>query len=127
MNKIKNKQTNKEFDYLVQNLSWILSLPLQLGQQTFRRNQNLRGERQDINVAHARKPLKKSMAKRHIKSFYLGVLLNKFGEVIEEAVLWPEKVKLVVPLLFLHQLSEKLTAIASNKLGSELHNIQIKR
>lgn len=57
---------------------------------------------------------------------HLSVLLHQFGEVVEKAVLWPQKVKLVVPLFFLHELSEKLAAIASNKLGSELDNIQIK-
>lgn len=65
------------------------------------------------------------MEGKHNLSAHLGVLFNKFGEVVEKAVLWPQKVKLVVPLLFLHKLSEKLAAIASNKLGSELDNIQI--
>lgn len=59
-------------------------------------------------------------------SGHLSVLLNQFGEVVEKAVLWPQKVKLVVPLFFLHELSKKLATIASNKLGSEFDNIQIK-
>lgn len=58
---------------------------------------------------------------------YLSVLFNQFGEVVEKAVLWSQKVKLVVPLFFLHELSKKLAAVASDKLGSELDNIQIKR
>lgn len=62
----------------------------------------------------------------HSLSDHLSVLLNQLGEVVEKAVLWPQKVKLVVPLFFLHELREKLAAIASNKLGSELDNIQIK-
>lgn len=66
------------------------------------------------------------MAGKHNLSAHLSVLFNKFGEVVEKAVLRPQKVKLVVPLLFLHKLSEKLAAIAGNKLGSELDNIQIK-
>lgn len=65
------------------------------------------------------------MAGKHNLSAHLSVLFNKFGEVVEKAVLRPQKVKLVVPLLFLHKLSEKLAAIAGNKLSSELDNIQI--
>lgn len=57
---------------------------------------------------------------------HLGVLLNEFGEVVEKAVLRPQEVKLVVPLFFLHELSEKLAAVAGNKLGRELDNIKIK-
>lgn len=59
-------------------------------------------------------------------SAHLGVLLHQLGEVVEEAVLRPQKVKLVVPLFFLHELSEKLAPVASNKLGSELDHIQVK-
>lgn len=66
------------------------------------------------------------MSEKHNLSSHLGILLHQFGEVVEKAVLWPQKVKLVVPLFLLHELSEKLAAIASDKLGSEFHNIQIK-
>lgn len=63
---------------------------------------------------------------RHSFCVHLSVLLNQFGEVVEKAVLWAQKIKLVVPLFFLHELSEKLAAIASNKLSGELDDIQIK-
>lgn len=56
---------------------------------------------------------------------YLGVLLHQFGEVVEEAVLRPQEVELVVPLLLLHQLGEKLSTVASYKLSSQLHHIQV--
>lgn len=62
----------------------------------------------------------------HNLSDHLSVLFNQFGKVVEKAVLWPQEVKLVIPLFFLHELSEKLATIAGNKLGSELDNIQIK-
>lgn len=41
-----NEETVEE-NYLIQNLFWILSLFLQLDQQTFRRDQNLQGDRKD--------------------------------------------------------------------------------
>ena len=57
---------------------------------------------------------------------YLGVLLHQLGEVVEEAVLRAEEVKLVVPLLLLHELSEELTSVASDKLGSQFDDVQVK-
>lgn len=57
---------------------------------------------------------------------YLCVLLYQFCKVVEQAVLRSQEVKLVVPLLLLHQLREKLTAISGDKLGGQLHHIQIK-
>ena len=57
---------------------------------------------------------------------YLGVLLHKLGEVVEEAVLGPQEVKLVVPLLLLHELREKLPPVPGHKLGRQLHHIQVK-
>lgn len=41
-------------------------------------------------------------------------------------MLWAQEVKLVVPLLFLHELGEKLAAISGNKLCGELDNVQVK-
>lgn len=56
---------------------------------------------------------------------YLGVLLHQLGEVIEEAVLGPQEVKLVVPLLLLHQLGEKLTSVPRHELGCQLDHVQV--
>ena len=58
---------------------------------------------------------------------YLCILLHQLGEVVEQAVLGPQEVKLVVPLLFLHELGEKLPAVAGDKLGGELDDVQVKR
>lgn len=41
-------------------------------------------------------------------------------------MLWSQEVKLVVPLLLLHQLCEKLTTISGNELCGQLHHIQVK-
>lgn len=57
---------------------------------------------------------------------YLCVLFHQFCKVVEQAVLWSKKVKLVVPLLLLHQLCEKLAAISGDKLCGQLHHIQVK-
>lgn len=59
-------------------------------------------------------------------SSHLRVLLDEFSEIVEKTVLRAQKVKLVVPLFFLHELSEKLAAISSNKLGSQLDDVQVK-
>ena len=58
---------------------------------------------------------------------YLGVLLHQLGEVVEEAVLWPQEVKLVVPLLLLHELGQELPAVAGDKLGGELDDVEVER
>ena len=47
----------------------------------------------------------------------LGVLLQKFGEVLEEGVLGSKEVELIVPLLSLHQVGQKLTTIPENTKG----------
>lgn len=56
---------------------------------------------------------------------YLSILFNQFGEVVEETVLRAQEIKLVIPLLFLHQLGEELPAIPSNKLGCQLYHVQV--
>ena len=50
--------------------------------------------------------------------YHFGVLLKKFGEVLEKRVLWTEKVKLEVSLLSVHQVSQKLPSIPGNELCS---------
>lgn len=57
---------------------------------------------------------------------HLGVLFHQLREVVEEAVLWAEEVKLVVALLFLHQLGQKLASIPGHKLSRQLHHVQVK-
>lgn len=57
---------------------------------------------------------------------YLSVLFNQFGEVVEETMLGPQEIKLVVPLLFLHQLGEELPAIPSHELGCQFDHVQVK-
>lgn len=56
---------------------------------------------------------------------HLCILLHQLCEVVEEAVLWTEKVKLIVALLFLHQLSQKLAPIPGHKLSCQLYYIQV--
>lgn len=58
-------------------------------------------------------------------SRHLGVLLHQLREVVEEAVLRAEEVKLVVALLFLHQLGQKLAPIPGHKLSRQLHHVQV--
>lgn len=58
-------------------------------------------------------------------TLYLSVLLHQLGEVVEEAVLRSQEVKLVVSLFFLHELCEELAPVASHKLGGQLDNIQV--
>lgn len=57
---------------------------------------------------------------------YLRVLLNQLREVVKQAVLRAKEVKLIVPLLFLHQLRQELPPIPSHKLRRQLHHIQVK-
>lgn len=54
---------------------------------------------------------------------HLGILFHQLREIVEEAVLWAEEVKLVVALLFLHQLGQKLAPIPGYKLSRQLHHI----
>ena len=61
----------------------------------------------------------------HARPPYLGVLLHQFGKVVEETVLRPQEVELIVALLFLHQLREELPAIAGHKLGCQLDHIEV--
>lgn len=56
---------------------------------------------------------------------HLGVLLHQLREVVEEAVLRAQEVKLVVALLFLHQLGQKLAPIPGHKLSRQLHHVQV--
>lgn len=53
----------------------------------------------------------------------LGILLNQFGEVVEETVLGSQEVKLIVSLLSVHQVGQKLTPIPGHKLRCQLHHI----
>lgn len=105
----------------------ILSLFLQLDQQAFRRDQDLQVDRKDqVSVReHRVKQNSRSLTATRIIG-HLRVLLHKLGEIVEKTVLWAQKVKLVVPLFLLHELSEKLTAVSSHKLGGELDNVQVK-
>lgn len=57
---------------------------------------------------------------------HLGILFHQLREVVEEAVLWAEEVKLVVALFLLHQLGQKLAPIPGHKLSRQLHHIQVK-
>ena len=57
----------------------------------------------------------------------LGVLLHQLGEVVEETVLGTQEVEEVVALLSLHHCCQKLTPVASHKLGSQLYNIPVDR
>lgn len=56
---------------------------------------------------------------------HLGILFHQLREIVEEAVLWTEEVKLVVALLFLHQLGQKLAPIPGHKLSRQLHHVQV--
>lgn len=56
---------------------------------------------------------------------YLCVLLHQLGEVVEEAVLGAKEIKLVVPLLLLHELGEELPPVPGHKLRRELHHVQV--
>lgn len=54
---------------------------------------------------------------------YLGILFQQFGEVLKERVLGSEKIKLIVALFSVHQVGQKLAAVTSDKLCSQLHNV----
>ena len=56
-------------------------------------------------------------------SVYLSVLLHQLGEVVEEAMLGPQEVKLVVPLLLADQTRHKLAAITRHELSRQPHDI----
>ena len=62
---------------------------------------------------------------KHLHGTYLCVLLDQFGEVREQAVLWPEEVKLVIPLFSVHQVGQKLPTITGNKLCCQLDDITV--
>lgn len=56
---------------------------------------------------------------------YLCVLLHQLGEIVEEAVLGAKEIKLVIPLLLLHELGEELPPVAGHELRRELHHVQV--
>lgn len=58
-------------------------------------------------------------------SRHLGILFHQLREVVEKAVLRAKEVKLVVALLFLHQLGQKLAPIPGHKLSRQLHHVQV--
>lgn len=51
----------------------------------------------------------------------LGVLFQESGKVLEEGMLGPQEVKLVIPLLPIHKCGEELTTITGHKLGCQSH------
>lgn len=59
-------------------------------------------------------------------STYLGILFHQLGKIVEKAVLRTEKIKLIVALLFLHELCQKLAPIPGHKLSCEFYHIQVK-
>ncbi len=52
-------------------------------------------------------------------------MVDKGGEVVKELVLGPQKVKLVVALLPVHEVRQKRAAIAGNELRCELDDVEI--
>ena len=53
----------------------------------------------------------------------LGVLLQQLGEVLEQGVLRPQEVELVVALLAIHHGREELASVPGHKLSRQLHNV----
>lgn len=58
---------------------------------------------------------------------HLGILFHQLREVVKKAVLGTKEVKLIVALLFLHQLGQKLAPISGHKLSRQLHHVQVER
>ncbi len=53
---------------------------------------------------------------------YLGVLFHELGEVVEERVLRPQEVELVV-LLARHQVRQELPPVPRHELRRQLHHV----
>lgn len=55
------------------------------------------------------------------------ILLQQFGEVLEERVLRTQKIELIIPLFSIHQIGQELPAISGDKLSCQLDNVPVIR
>ena len=53
----------------------------------------------------------------------LCVLLDELCEVVEQAVLRTQEIKLIVSLLSIHQIREKTAAVSGHKLSCQLDHV----